>query len=191
MKVTRGFDFIAGCAALNLVDTLEDRAGSPRDLLTGRLALTDWMQAAGLATSIDVSEADVQNVRLLREAILRAVEASSNHSPPDDGDLARINSAARETPRRPQLIGREHVYFADDAFTAALAEIAADAVELIGTSRISRVRRCPGCAMTFEDTSRPGSRRWCASNRGCGNKAKTMNLRARQKAESERCQQIG
>lgn len=186
VSAERGFEFIAGCACLNFVDTVADRAGSQRDLLTGPEVMSAWLRAAGLVTSIKVSDAEVESARLLREAIFRAVVAAGQQRSLPDRDVARINAAARSAPRRPQLHDGKRTYLADNAFSAALAELAADAVDLIGTGRISRVRRCPGCAMVFEDTSRPGSRRWCASNRSCGNKAKTRNLRARQKLETGR-----
>jgi predicted RNA-binding Zn ribbon-like protein len=55
----------------------------------------------------------------------------------------------------------------------ALALIAADAAELLGTGLRDRLRICPGpgCRGRFLDDSPAGRRRWC-SMAACGNRSK-------------------
>ena len=55
----------------------------------------------------------------------------------------------------------------------ALALIAADAAELLGTELRERLRICPGpgCRGRFLDDSPAGRRRWC-SMAVCGNRSK-------------------
>ena len=69
---------------------------------------------------------------------------------------------------------------ADDPVLATLALIARDALDLVTSPAIGRVRDCasPDCKAMFLDGSRPGSRRWCSMN-VCGNKAKKSALRGR------------
>jgi predicted RNA-binding Zn ribbon-like protein len=69
--------------------------------------------------------------------------------------------------------------------TGALATIAQDAVTLFGEpTQRSRIRRCEngGCRVVFYDDSRPGLRRWCASNR-CGDRMRARLYRARHKGK--------
>jgi len=67
---------------------------------------------------------------------------------------------------------------------AAFATIAQDAVLLFGDlAQRSRLRRCghPRCRIIFYDDSRPGLRRWCASNR-CGDRTRARMYRDRKRA---------
>ena len=61
--------------------------------------------------------------------------------------------------------------------------IAADAVSLLTGEATARLKRCPNdaCHWFFLDTSRNGSRRWCAMA-DCGTKAKVRDYRARHAA---------
>ena len=62
---------------------------------------------------------------------------------------------------------------------SALATVALDAVDLLASDD-SRLRRCqgPGCSLLFHDSSRPGTRRWCSTER-CGNRVNTTTYRRR------------
>lgn len=93
-------------------------------------------------------DADGGAIARLREAVRRALDATVDGREPAGEDVATLNRTAAAAPAVPQLKSGELVYVApappSDAF---LAEIAADAIELIGGRRRRRVRRCaaPGC----------------------------------------------
>ncbi|WP_131737743.1 CGNR zinc finger domain-containing protein [Actinomadura roseirufa] len=69
---------------------------------------------------------------------------------------------------------------AEDPAGAVLALVARDALDLVASAALGRVRTCAGsdCRALFVDDSRPGTRRWCSMNT-CGNKAKKEALRER------------
>ncbi|WP_254402483.1 CGNR zinc finger domain-containing protein [Streptomyces sp. AC555_RSS877] len=64
--------------------------------------------------------------------------------------------------------------------SAALALIAHDAVELLLSAEIRRVRVCGAdeCALRFADRSPARNRRWCSMSR-CGNRPKVRLHQAR------------
>lgn len=70
-----------------------------------------------------------------------------------------------------------------EPLSAALSTIARDAIDLISGVNADRIRECaaPDCAFLFLDTSRPGTRRWCAMNR-CGNREHVRRHRSRKPA---------
>ena len=63
---------------------------------------------------------------------------------------------------------------------AVLSTIARDAIALVASEDLDRVRECASqsCSVLFLDASRPGKRRWCSMNR-CGNRTKKSNYRRR------------
>ncbi|WP_279580826.1 CGNR zinc finger domain-containing protein [Fodinicola feengrottensis] len=63
---------------------------------------------------------------------------------------------------------------------AALAEIAVDAVQLLGTQDRAGLRICGSldCGQRFADRSQAGRRQWCSMSR-CGNRAKARAHRTR------------
>jgi len=88
-----------------------------------------------------------------------------------------------DDPQKPGLIPSAST--TGSAIGAALATIAQDAIMLFGEpAQRKRLRRCenPGCKVVFYDDSRPGRRRWCASNR-CGDRMRAKSYRKRQKAQ--------
>ncbi|MEV3908161.1 CGNR zinc finger domain-containing protein [Streptomyces canus] len=62
----------------------------------------------------------------------------------------------------------------------ALALISQDAVDLLLSAEIGRVRVCGAdrCALRFPDRSPARNRRWCSMSR-CGNRTKVRRLQAR------------
>jgi predicted RNA-binding Zn ribbon-like protein len=122
------------------------------DILAGALALREAINTAVTATVAAVSVPD-RAVRCVNEWI-----AAEPHRPAlrlEAGmPVLRAPRAAR-TPR------------------GALALLAADAAELLGTGLRERLRICPGpgCRGRFLDDSPAGRRRWC-SMAVCGNRSK-------------------
>jgi predicted RNA-binding Zn ribbon-like protein len=142
-------------------------------------ALT-WLSTDGATPRILAAGA-----RRLRETLYRVVTAASAGARPNPIDLHLLNAAARTAALVPQLaaIGEPPEWTSDQPYEAVLATIARDAIDLLSSASLKRVRKCAGghCSILFLDTSRPGKRRWCSMN-GCGNKVKKAAYRQRQKS---------
>jgi predicted RNA-binding Zn ribbon-like protein len=69
-----------------------------------------------------------------------------------------------------------------DAFAGLLIPLVESATESLVRGELGRVRRCanPRCDRVFFDTTRNGSRRWCAMG-ACGNRAKVARFRKRKR----------
>jgi predicted RNA-binding Zn ribbon-like protein len=92
-----------------------------------------------------------------------------------------VNAVAAQPALSPQLTRSGRVrWVADEPVPAALAAVARDGIDLLTGPTARRIRECaaPDCAFLFVDTSRPGTRRWCAMNR-CGNRQHVRQHRSR------------
>jgi predicted RNA-binding Zn ribbon-like protein len=140
-----------------------------------------WRLAAGLGSSTALTDQDLQDTRLLREAIYRLMTAHIAGRRLPRGDIAVVNMAASRPCRVPRLGPVGQLQWAPaEQLSAALSAVARDAIELISGADVDRIRECaaPDCAFLFLDTSRPGTRRWCAMNR-CGNREHVRRHRSR------------
>jgi predicted RNA-binding Zn ribbon-like protein len=124
----------------------------------------------------------VESARLLREAVYSVVRARATGEIPATDDIERLNAHAAHALPVPHLLpdGTALEWAATNPLRAALALIARDAVELVTSPLIVRVRECadPRCTSLFLDTSRPGKRRWCSAM-PCANRQKVRAYRAR------------
>ncbi|MEO3804190.1 ABATE domain-containing protein [Nonomuraea sp. B1E8] len=182
-----------GRVCLDLVNTLRDRWSSPRDTLAAPSDLVRWLHGAGLLTTRrlpDPAGATLRSARLLREAIDRAVLSAAGGRLPDLGDIEVINEAVTAAPRPlPQLTIADGRLASGDTgapvndVSAALGLVARDAIELLLSSKVRRVRVCASdrCALRFLDQSQGGRRRWCSMSR-CGNRVKAQRHHLRTRA---------
>jgi predicted RNA-binding Zn ribbon-like protein len=190
----------AGRPCLDFIRTLRHR-GAPGAVeeLADPAALDAWIRQFGpYDTGQDDTQTDARDggpdggcadaadllaARALREAIHRLVTAALDGGPaacdPASRDL--VNAAAARPVPVPALdpAGRLRHHAAEPA-AAMLAVLARDALDLVTSAALGRVRACAGdgCGALFLDTSRPGTRRWCSMNT-CGNRAKKDALHAR------------
>jgi predicted RNA-binding Zn ribbon-like protein len=69
-----------------------------------------------------------------------------------------------------------------DAFAGLLIPLVESATDSLVRGELGRIRRCahPRCDRVFYDTTRNGSRRWCAMG-ACGNRAKVARFRKKAK----------
>lgn len=114
----------------------------------------------------------LEQARTLRSAIETLLA-----SPPDSPDpQAReiVNAAAIQPDLAPQLPRGARV---GSTLEAALSTVARDAISLLTSDLVGRIRRCEGCAMWMVDRSRPGKRRWCSSAAKCGNRERLRRHR--------------
>jgi predicted RNA-binding Zn ribbon-like protein len=181
------FEFSAGSPALCLVDTIGDRGGAGTERLRDPQDLSRWLREAALigAAGREATMADLIDVRALRDAIYRSTTALIDGRAPTSTDIALINSMARIAPPRPQWHDGRIEPVAEDDIRAAFSVLAADAVAILASPLIDRVRLCPECRMMFVDRSAAGRRRWCSSASGCGNRIKVRQHRARRLAQQK------
>jgi len=177
------FRFDAGSLALNFVATVRHRGSQPRDLLATPEALARWFGQAGCSISAAVlSDKDLGEALLLREAIYRALSSLIQGQSPASTDMGLINAAAAAPLPVPQIelpscrIQWESAYPAK----ACLAEVARDAILVIGGGDRHRLKMCDSqsCRMLFADNSPANRRRWCSMSI-CGNRAKIKIFRER------------
>lgn len=186
------FPFSGGRLCLDLTGTVGQRDTWGRDTLGyERLRepadLSRWMLEAGLLERLPRADAAALALaRELREAIHRSVSAVRAGRPAATKDLAAINVAASWPGRVPQLDPRTFrvSWTAARPVRAGLAAVARDAVTLLGSDQIHRVRECAAedCSLLFLDSSRSGRRRWCSMDR-CGNRQKTATYRRRRSGQ--------
>lgn len=185
ITAAKGLPFaFGGRQSLDFTWTVRYRAVHPTDLLARPEHLAEWLSAAGRPAG-RVTPSELVAARALRVAIYAAALDVIDDNALQPRHLTVINrwSAREPTKARLQADGTKTLSVRRGHETAAgLAAIAGDAIDLF-SSDDNRIRRCegPGCSLLFHDTSRPGTRRWCAAER-CGNKINTKNYRARREA---------
>lgn len=178
-----------GRVCLDFVNTLRDRWQVPRETLRGSADVVRWLRRAGLlADRTDaVPESTLGGAVTLREAIDRAVLRVADGALPAPADIAVLNEASATAPRPAlhlvlsggRLASSSAAHVAEDA-TAGLGLVAQDAIELLLSPEIRRVRICGSehCALRFVDRSPAHNRRWCSMTR-CGNRTKVRLHQAR------------
>ncbi len=180
-----------GRLCLDFANTLRSRWRTPpEETLRGPDDLMGWLREALLLapeTPDPATAAVLTSARRLREAVDRAVLAVADGRLPASGDVTLLNRSAAAAPRPAlQLVvtgGRLEpagtAALAADP-TLALALIAQDAVDLLLSAEIRRVRVCGAdrCALRFLDRSPARNRRWCSMSR-CGNRTKVRLHQAR------------
>ncbi|WP_431896050.1 CGNR zinc finger domain-containing protein [Nonomuraea sp. bgisy101] len=184
---TRDWVWDGGRPALDFVNTYRDRKTGGRELLREPEDLLAWL---GLPEDLPFAPSPQESsvagttllmaARELREAICRCVDAAAAG---ESGFPEPINRwASRRQPALVELGSDLSVVRLPpaDPVVAGLAEIASDAVELIGGPDLHQVRVCasPTCGLRFADRSNAGTRQWCSMKR-CGNREKVRLHRAR------------
>ncbi|GAA4632585.1 ABATE domain-containing protein [Actinoallomurus vinaceus] len=183
----------AGRLCLDFIRTLRYR-GTPSETeeLPDGAALAAWIRQCGscpIDETVVPSLDQAARARELREAVHALVIAAVRTGDPAScGDAVRdhLNRAAAAPVPVPGLDASWRVQWrAGDPVTATLALIARDALDLVTSTAVARVRECAGprCGALFLDGSRPGTRRWCSMGT-CGNRAKKTTLREKERAAS-------
>ena len=177
------FRFRAGRLSLDLCSTLLWRHVTPVEQLREPADLARWLQQAGVRpVPAELVIEDLDCARALRESIYALAHDRIAERPLSPQNAATLNAIAANPDPAPALAADGQLAWAADApAAAALSRVARDAIELLTCSSAARLRECaaPDCAFLFVDTSRPGRRRWCASDR-CGNRQHVREHRRRQ-----------
>jgi predicted RNA-binding Zn ribbon-like protein len=169
-----------GAAWLDLLATLAGRYRERQiDALDSPAQLRAWLREHGLEPTGAVTEADLQPVRALREALHRVAKAALRDESPASGDIRLIGSTLRAD--RPIQVRSDRPWLtivrpatADEA----LARLARDAIQDLAGPRRAQLRACgdDACSGIFIDTT--GRRRWC-SDQACGNRLRVRAYRSR------------
>jgi predicted RNA-binding Zn ribbon-like protein len=167
---TMRFLFGAGRLCLDFTRTVRERRGATTEGLALPADLARWAQEAHLQVRLDaerLTAADVESARLLREAVYSVVRARATGQVPEADAIERLNAHAAHAPPVPHLRpnGTALEWAAADPLEAALALIARDAVDLVTSPMIGRVREC---AETLGSVARFCWRAGgCASRQSC------------------------
>jgi predicted RNA-binding Zn ribbon-like protein len=173
-----------GRLCVDLAVTGGDGPHARFETLHGAGDLSRWLAQCELAVGVPATAVDLAAARRLRRAIWNGAEAVVDGGAPAVGDLALINEAAARPSLVPSLdpaLGRA---WHEPRAEQALSDIARDAIALLSDpAQRARLRRCasPDCELLFYDSSRPGRRRWCSTER-CGDRMRARAYRARQRA---------
>jgi len=160
--------------------------GNRYERLTSPSEFQRWLSLGPLQLSgIRITSEDLRQAKLLRGAVWRVAEAVLANTTPKQADIRTINRVACQ----PNLVSEldqdaRSMRWHKPGVAAVLATIAQDAVVLFGDEpQRARLRRCEnnGCRVIFYDDSRPGLRRWCASNR-CGDRVRARLYRRRHRS---------
>jgi predicted RNA-binding Zn ribbon-like protein len=195
---------LAGHPALDFVNTIDPREGLDRVEHLGAFDdLVKWAQRAGVLRAGEARrvarEADgdrsaaaraFHRAVALREATYAVFGAVAARRPVPAGDLQELQTAYREAVAHASLVAmaRGFEWRSNGGLDSVRWRIARDAVALLESPNLGRVRRCPGsgdCGWLFLDSSKNATRRWC-SMEGCGNRAKLRRFLRRRKAAQAR-----
>lgn len=172
---------LGGRVCLNFVNLAEYRSTDHAlDFLKSSVHVLAWTWKNQLISDVEAEnllgvarESDVMLAYAvdLRELLYQIFVAWIAHEPLP---LAPLNVALEKIPPR-QLHEQDNgVLFVWNKLKAErpLWPILLDAVELLTTDQLHKVRQCPNCGWLFVDTSRNGARRWCSMDY-CGSKVKS------------------
>jgi predicted RNA-binding Zn ribbon-like protein len=181
---------VGGSLCLDFVNTTGARASTaPRERLTHFGDLLTWSERAGILDASAAGRlrpaasrrrdhaADVlTRARRFREDLYELLSAFVDGHRPSTRAVARLAAQWRVARRNQELIlgqrGLEFRIAANERdFAALISAITIDAVDLLTSDRLLRLKRCAECDWLFLDTSKNSTRRWCKST--CGNRARS------------------
>lgn len=173
--------FDSGSVALDFAYTGAMGEAGRWESLHAASDLGGWLGARFAAVDGTASDRDLADGRVLREAIARIAQATSDGLPVPAEAVDTINLFAATPDIPPVLAGGNRQAGRSRARPGqALSTMAREAVGLFAPESADRIRECAadGCALVFADDSRSNNRRWCSMQR-CGNRAKVRTHRSR------------
>jgi predicted RNA-binding Zn ribbon-like protein len=177
-------------AALEFLNTHELESGHLIDQLHEPADASGWFvdhEVLHATGDRPWSEADLERVRIVRDALREVVDAVVESRQPAPAAVTLVNEALMagaapsvELDGRTIRIGHRHTASAVDD---ALASLAAPIIGELASGRPDRFRTCANerCRWSFYDASPTGRRRWC-DMKTCGNRAKAARHRERLKS---------
>ena len=151
------------------------------DDLTTRPELTQWLFDHGLLQRrVDSTDDDLALARRLRDGLHEALVANHDGS----ANYRALEEAAAQLPL--QLAGgaQPGLRPLHEGVRGALSRVIIAVNSAVADDTWRRLKICSAddCAWAYFDTTKNRSRAWCEW--GCGNRIKTRNYRARQKAKT-------
>lgn len=182
------FAFVGGTVAIDFIQTGGEDFRAQWEGWHTPDDIADWAEMApGIGVRPSVTDDEFKAAWALREALWRTVRNQLAGEPPEPDDHALIEALAAEPDLVPQWRNGKAVWASDATFTQVMSTVARDAIDLLGTSRVERFRKCanPMCYLMFVDNSRPGRRQWCTMER-CGNLSKVARQREKRQRSGAR-----
>ena len=159
-----------------------ERLGAWRDMV--RWAMEQKLVAADQADDLSQATVEIAPALDLREAIFRIGVAVARAEEPEASDLDALLAQASAAPPTAIWSGGSLSwrFQRESVMPQLLGLVARDAVALLASDRVSRLRLCAGgeCGWLFLDESRGKPRRWCSMS-DCGNRSKARRAYARRK----------
>jgi predicted RNA-binding Zn ribbon-like protein len=184
----RGYLFLGGALALDLVNTEVMVRGQPRDLLETPTDLDAWWQQARahhptpeIAWPDELGSADadaLEQTKELRRSLRRAFEALARGDSIAPDDLPPVNQVLASGYQAIDVTAagsiRARWHSRDGGAAGALLAVALSAVDLLTTKDPGRLHRCENarCVLLFYDTTKSSTRRWCSI--GCMDRARSL-----------------
>jgi predicted RNA-binding Zn ribbon-like protein len=184
--------FVAGDAALDLVNTAEER-GHPaaEDALLTAADLRVWGQRYGLlGPSVTLSadaQAELDRTRRARDLLYDLFAARAHDRPLAGARLDELTELARMAYQAGSLQSEDNGSVRwrwDRSDLATVRHVAVTSgLDLLGAEPSPRLKQCPGdhCGWMFLDTTKRGNRRWCLMSE-CGQDAKDERRRELRRA---------
>lgn len=181
------FRFDAGAVCLDFAHTGGEGEYAIYETLHEPADLAEWLAQPPLAAvmTVPVTARELTAAKALRQAIWDAAHAQAARRPLPAEAVATINRAAAAPSLVPKLTsGTTAGWALPVRATQALSTLAREMIELLSGPLAERIRECASdnCPLVFVDSSRPGTRRWCAMER-CGNRHKLRALRTRRSTD--------
>ena len=191
-----GFLFVGNHLALDFLNTRPIQNGEAIELLSDFGALLRWFQAAGLLSTREMANLQLQGelvtarraleaMRPFREKLRKEVLAWEGGAHVHRSTVEELNQLMTAHPMLSKLEAIGNVPFMGPCFEPLLPEdlfapLAHSAAKLFAEADRNRVRKCGQCVLHFYDTSKKGTRRWF-SMQLCGNRLKVAAYAARQR----------
>lgn len=181
---------------VRLMNTIWADAGGVHDDLMTQAALRDWLIAVGYADADTPGEPgphELTSARRLRDSLRRLAAFCTDDSRPAAQSPVRsvreavqtVNAALTHLPR-PQLAIRDEKLQRGNtpptsATTAALAEIADDAIELLTGANATKLHACQASRCVLYFVKSHPRREWCSH--ACGNRVRAARHYQRIRAQ--------
>lgn len=161
--------------AIEFANTRRARRGAPVETLSDDAALAEWIRTTlGRDLTGRLRHGDRERFLGVRDAVRAIAVAISGEQPEPEDEVNRLNAAAAAAPAWPELVeGRRIERTSAGEVDAALAALAASAIEVFGGERRNQVHACgrwPLCVQFF--VKNHPRRGYCSPE--CANRARAM-----------------
>ena len=179
---------IADHVALDLLNTVAQVDGAPRDFLQSDADVLRWLERMGLpanapAFALHTPHALLDATRALRETVRTLV---AQRKAGENVDVAALNAFLARGRYAVQVVADEGSWRVERRTEQRCVEhllmpLAEAAAELLANGEFDLVRKCeqPDCTRCFYDRTKSHRRRWCSMTT-CGNRHKVASFRKRQ-----------